>query len=536
MLAIRELTWELFGRLREVLRGNTAIAPNEKARLIEQIDGSHAPAALPALMVLLFRPELEVGEAAARAIQSVIETATPLELAQFDSTIRRIHFWQSPKLDESDVGNFSHGLVGTLGVISFHRSGYVRQAAVQLLDKIEGGRELPFLLIRLNDWVAAVRHAARQAVVRRMQPAYAIHFVRSLPLVERLLRQSRDVHREIYDSVLALLRSERELASLRAGLWMPCRHTNRAAFHLIMQTPDMDHARVLRETIDSRDMVIRLWTARELRLRLEGASLRETLDRLSRDPFMPVRREALYGYLDKLPEMAPQFLRDALLDPSASMRDAARFYLRKSGEEDFAAYYIQRLADTQGFALAAAVMGVGETGKAPEAQRIGPLLAHGAVRVRSAAVRAIGHLDAENFADQLLAALADDAPSVARSARQVLGAHGSLVAPGQLWAVFQTTDKPHVRRLVLQLISELRWWDCAPLLVRACGVPDAASRDSALESLRRWRSNVHRLTVQARREDLQMFRDALRQCAQHIDPETRKDLEWVLDYGQRQLT
>src|SRR5579872_1118675 len=78
-----------------------------------------------------------------------------------------------------------------LGYASFHRNGYVRHEAIRLLAQIEDGSELPFLLIRQNDWVQPIAGEARTAVESRLTEAYLPNFVKNFALVVRLLGFSR---------------------------------------------------------------------------------------------------------------------------------------------------------------------------------------------------------------------------------------------------------------------------------------------------------------------------------------------------------
>jgi hypothetical protein len=58
--------------------------------------------------------------------------------------------------------------VFALGVASMHYSGYVRDAALRRLSDTQDGSELPFLLLRLNDWVEEVRQTALALVRLRV--------------------------------------------------------------------------------------------------------------------------------------------------------------------------------------------------------------------------------------------------------------------------------------------------------------------------------------------------------------------------------
>ena len=259
------------------------------------------------------------------------------------------------------------------------------------------------------------------------------------------------------------------------------------------------------------------------------------IGRLKADSFMLVRREALYGVVKRLPELAPVHLRAALLDRHPSMRDAARFYLRQNGEQDFARFYREMLDKAEGQRLLTAIAGLGEAGVAQDAQRLAPLLQHFNSRVRRAAVRAVGRLDAPSFVEQLAIALQDHSPSVAKSARDVILAHPHLLSSHRLWSIFQATDKTHVRRIVLMLVNRLSWWDSAPLLVLAAGSPDEDISERAVNYLHRWQRNANRLAMRPNRAQLQILDDALKQHASALDQPARDDLETVLLYARREL-
>ncbi len=95
--------------------------------------------------------------------------------------------------------------VSRLGLVSFHPNGHVREAAIQRLAEIHTGEELPFLLIRLNDWVMEVREKAHDAVILRMDPSYAEHFLRHIALVLRLEMCGR-ANRRIVGEITAFLK------------------------------------------------------------------------------------------------------------------------------------------------------------------------------------------------------------------------------------------------------------------------------------------------------------------------------------------
>ncbi len=119
-------------------------------------------------------------------MHSIIKDLAPLDLAALDQRVRNVSEYrygidpQWQKLRPSDVSRLATSKFATslVGLASFHKSGYVRETATQQLALQRTGEELPFLLIRLNDWVSEVREVATKAVRARLEPSMRSIFSR----------------------------------------------------------------------------------------------------------------------------------------------------------------------------------------------------------------------------------------------------------------------------------------------------------------------------------------------------------------------
>src|SRR5260370_306373 len=101
-----------------------------------------------------------------------------------------------------------------------HRSGYVREAALRLLAETKDGTDLPYLFIRLNDWVAEIRRFAESAIAERLRPQSAPGLVELLPLVRHLGRWSRaeqDMESRINEVLSAPESRQAMLSGLRSN-------------------------------------------------------------------------------------------------------------------------------------------------------------------------------------------------------------------------------------------------------------------------------------------------------------------------------
>jgi HEAT repeat protein len=535
MRSVHEVIRGLFHRLFASARPQGPhLSEQEVIATLERIAETHEPFAVPGLVNMLRSPSAPVVEAAANAISRILSHCTPTQLAQIDQRVREFSEWRWPTIHPDDINRLAQGHPLALGVLSFNASGYVREATTRALGASHGGEELPFLLIRVNDWVRPVREIARKAVLQRVRSDYAPHLVRCLPLVYRLEAARRHDQREVVEAVLGLLRQRACREALLSGLASSDRQTSRLAFRLLVESPQEDRLEVLGRALESSDTVLRLLAAQELRRSLTGEALRQTLDRLRADAFMPVRREALYGFVENLPELAPAHLREALLDPHAGMREAARYYLRQLGQTDFTSFYRERLREAGSTPLPATVEGLGESGEAGDAVLIADFLRHSDPRVRKAAVRAIGRLNAEAYCDSLVAALRDGSAAVAKAARDVLVTHMSCASAHQLAALFEGDSSPLTQRLVLTLLTQRSWWESASVLLTATISPDERIRSVALAGLHRWQYSTRILYARPTRKQVEEVERALLQHGAELEEPMVRAFQQVIAYAKRE--
>jgi len=518
---------------RRVLEDSTA---NRQRRLPDYFAARRDTHDLPDLLPLVLSPEPGLAGEAAAAIDEHLGQRTPEELLAIDEGVRRSFWWATASGDSSrsaalnDVprlrGCGEHA-VSVLGLASFHPSGYVREAAVRELATFQRSGELPYLLIRLNDWVEPVRDAAYEAVQARLVPAYAPNFVRSLWLVERLERCGRADHEALVGRVHGLLTGPAGRPALRAALTTDDRWLRRSCYRFLLDTPAKDGPEIIRMAVRDEDATIRLRAIRAAGVVLDAGGLREILGQVGRDPFMPVRREVLGLWLRHFPEAAESALRDALLDSSPALRQTARHDLKARGAGEFGEFYLSALADSRGSRLRPALHGLAETGSEADAARVESFLSHPAPGVRRAAVTALSRLNPEAYIPVFVQALEDDSPGVSRAARLALAPRAARVGEEKLWSLVVGGSKTHVRRNALLLLAATGKWTSIGWMIRACGLADEQLAGMAREQVARWIARYNRVQVQPTRDQLEHMARALGEGAA-LDTERERMLRFLM--------
>jgi HEAT repeat protein len=468
-------------------------------------------------------------------VHNIVSELSPLDLAALDQRVRgwgaysyyNLNNWQN--LRPSDVIRLAQSkfAVSLVGLASFHHSGYVREAAVRELAAQLTGKELPFLLIRLNDWVSQVRDAAVQAVSTRIEPPYAVHFLANIRLVLRLRACGR-VEKQFVDDVCSLLKRPECKEVLQAGTASKDRTIRRISFKLAAEADPSTRSSIIRTVMTDPDAVVRSWAVRHFLPDVTADELPSVIEPMLNDRFMPVRRDALWAVATRRPDLAAEPLRRALLDSHTSMRETARQFLPVAGIPDARVFYVEAAERGNNAQRFAALCGLGETGKASDVPLLSPGLRASQPRLRRAAVYAMGKLDADGCISKLTEFLSDAMPSVSREALKALLSKVSQVPLDDLEQLSVFHASFHVRRNALTLIQHADKWRKLPALLHACGDEDAKIASLATRALQDWFFNYNRSYTEPTQADFERIQSVLPQVESKLPHATVQELRACL--------
>jgi len=504
--------------------------------LLIGIGNSKEPAAIIEILPFVLSRKRDVAEAAASAVHKLVRGATSEDLAWLDEALRQrspysgdaSYEWH--KISPDDLVSFERfnaSSVSLLGMASFHQNGYVREAAINRLNMISGGAELRFLILRLNDWVSNVRDAAYDAVGSRLRPEYGAAFVATLPLVARLERAGRADHAALIQAINDLLQSDRCRPILLESLKADNRFIRRASFRLLLDSTGSDLRGIVRQALADKDTVIRLTTAQRIGSLFSGHTLEQFLALMSRDRYMPVRREALRNYVRSAKQAQSQFLM-ALLDRHASMREEARYHLRTIAAIDFAEFYRQSLVSGRENILYAAISGLGETGTGADDGLILPYASHGTARIRKAAIKALAQLNGRAHLDVFLHSLKDEVPSVSSQALNALSDKSSLVTGERIWEIFHSAVTPHVKRNALSLLQRLSKWESICYLIKAIRDPNQEVADMSRFAIKRWLIRFNRSFIRPTNQQVSRLVMAVEESGDLLNEKTKEQIHFSI--------
>jgi hypothetical protein len=450
-----------------------SLAPSELA--LNELRGTRDWRAIPSLAGTLLHEDPSVRRAGAAVIVDLASYIPVASLPGFEERLRdqtwQHRAWHELRLEWIAKQEWP---LRVWAMLTMHRSGFVREAAMRRLVS-SGNFELalPFLLLRVNDWVSEVRLFAIDAVRSLIDVKHVALWIPVLELVDKLSLRSRVGHLWLSEGVTALFLRPESRSALMTAARSDDRAVARWAFRVAIAA-GTNREELVKLAIASTDSLVRLRAAAAVRSWKQCPGREQFLARLARDRFMPVRREALYAALDDAPESRRAFLYAALLDRHASMRDAARFYLRQQPEPthdpfDARAFYLSALMNEEPRLQAPAIAGIGECGSRADADALVPYVAQRSSGIAAAAVRAIASLDRDSRIGWFIELLKDDRPGVAKEACRAIVASGYLVPVEPVRSILRSQPQDHSSRLALRVLLRRHPYDAVVDALSAIG-------------------------------------------------------------------
>ncbi|MFK7778013.1 MAG: hypothetical protein QM501_07780 [Gimesia sp.] len=462
-------------------------------QLLKQLAALGDPAALPYVAKFLSSSDRDILQAARHTVASLISRFSPHELLQIEDP----SFWNAPYYVSDEWTNISPADVATiagdqnaaeqvavLGLLSFHKNGYVRQEAVRRLSKLNSGSEFPFLLIRQNDWVSPIAKEAQEIVATRMDDVPIPSLVACLNLIFHLNRFSRHDHSETVRRTVDLLLDEQHDSILRDLINSPERNIRRSVVRYGLERTGTHQSRLILYGLESDDPIIRLNCCRGLLSAYEGNDLVNILETLKADPFMSVRREAFLHAAEFFPDIEIEGWQQALLDRSRSIRDLARYQLAKLGPSIAIQYY--RDAVRENPESLPAVEGMADAGDETDLDFFRTLLQHRFPSRRCAAIRGLVRVMGESSINEVLPLIDDISPRVIRTVQKSLAPYLYCIPAEKLYSFALKSQILFARCAALESLADQGKWCSFPWLLKAVAEAEAETAKYAESMLIAW--------------------------------------------------
>jgi hypothetical protein len=403
-----------------VLRGKKAEQQSRQTlRVIADLGGRHEPAIIISLAPYLFNTDRAIAHAAATAIEELFKTLCPLDYVGLHNRLRIGREWYGGERRHLPTLSEDHLLCpSTLGVLSCHTSGFVREEAIAKMRFVRMGPATAFLLFRLNDWVPEVRSVAQDVFRANLADFKADDVLEFLTAVllfkwrrQTLTSSFEQGIREVQsfldtpEGATAILRT---LSALRGKSCF-------ALFDFAWQLEALDKHEMVDQISVCHDPITRVECVRRVYDLRSSDLMRSTISRFKSDVYPRVRRECVRLACALGDPVANEAIMNGVIDKSRCVRDIAQYHAAKRGVA-LDGIYTNFLNDRSPYRQAIGLSGLVETGNPMAGVDLNRFVRSGNATIRTAAICAMSAAKDPSYNKAILQATIDQSARVSRTA------------------------------------------------------------------------------------------------------------------------
>lgn len=256
-----------------------------------------------------------------------------------------------------------------LGLASFHPDGYFREKAINELIRYKNPKIIPFIIIRTCDWVYEIRKEAQNMLLKKIEIDNLTHIVKNILLIDKIrenidglktyygyydVKEKRIKEDEVflqktYSTIESILNDRKNKSTvcniLSEAALSKDEYVQKYALNKIIINDLLQHKEMIELTSKVKNQIT---CVKSMKLILEKLSdeevieFKDNLDKINGSRAKAEFITKLYecGCLKSVEDFKPY-----ALSKYASVREIARFYMRKSSFNDFFKFYAD-ISDT----------------------------------------------------------------------------------------------------------------------------------------------------------------------------------------------
>lgn len=373
-----------------------------------------------------------------------------------------------------------------LGIASLNSSGYVREKAVKELARLKNADGLKFILLRLGDWVAAVRKAATNGTLSFLENCHIDDLLIQLPTIDWLLKVERVDLSEVHDRIIQFILNQNFSEELYNKIKRLDDKTRFRFYKTLLSNKHPTKEQIHKISVD-KNFLVRLELIKYLSA-FDIDTQKELIARFLHDHSARVRLDALYVSKSFNPSFDNQ-ISELLSDEAASVRELSRHLLKGKGI-DFVVLYRQRIAN-QRF-LSGSLLGVSETGNSEDLPIFEQYIHAEKSKLIVACLTAINKFNADKAKQYSLDLLVHPIKKVRGKAVEILAKSMNTETLKKVRDIYATGGYD-IKKTILKLYNKIGGWNIVGDLLLALADENANIQNFGWQLLDKWKAKATRL-------------------------------------------
>lgn len=250
--------------------------------------------------------------------------------------------------------------INLVGLASFHPNGYVREKALLELSKYNNPKILPFVIIRISDWVDNIKRLSENILIKHIKKENFSYILKNIGLLEKMrekveyaqssyynppehILENEKIISGIFEKIEEILNNNNVTIELKEAALCKDSYVQEYSLKTLINRELLDNGEIV-------DIIIKMangFTCYKI--------LKLLLDKMSKEELSKYKTklEKVRGFkariliIDKLYSIdyynEAKELENEALSKSSAVRDTARFYMKKLGYMNFNKLYMDNL-------------------------------------------------------------------------------------------------------------------------------------------------------------------------------------------------
>jgi hypothetical protein len=413
--------------------------------------------------------------------------------------------------------------------LTLHSNGYIREKALRSLEDFNSEFKVKFIMLRINDWVKEIRALASKELRELISPKYIDALIKCLPIIDRMSNWGRDNHLELIKQLELFIKNINNY-ELLVEIYKNSdeRSVRRLAFtYLLDMKPTSELSKEF--GLKSYDVVILRKTIDKINSIINEDNIELFYNVLKKNKNVICKIEAI-NLLEKMNKSSYQDdLIPYLFDKSYSVRDHARYKLKKIGIVEFRNYYLREL-NRNNYSTMIILKGICETGKREDVKEIVKFLDCEDVRIRILTLNSICKLCPQNSIDYILDKIISDDTLESKNARVCLENNISLLNSDTIIELIELEGyKEHVYYNLIKLTNRLQKWEAIVVLLKVITMLGINYVEIINEEIEIWVKSFNRSFIKPSKEQVIIIRKLYMIQSYNISTSNIRELESVLE-------
>jgi HEAT repeat protein len=405
---------ELLRQLHRKPRWCSRIDRKRKIQILRTISTIGTPFTIPSIFRFVYSLNRELSNETARTIHELMLKVKPSQWTQLYVSFRNIEI---PISLLEYFSRFPDSIaVYLLGVASLNGNGYVRQESIHRLHKISSPLKIPFILLRLGDWVPQVRESAETVLSGCLKEEFLDTYFSLTEIMDWMTRVERIDLTQVYNRIVEYLHSSPG-DPLSKALDNPDPKIRLFCYKSLLAKNPEDRKHYQKAAMDPNPDV--RWFVYQQIGKLSAENQYRLFSLWIKDPSPKISSSVMMSVSEEHWQDFQKVIFENGFNDSPMIRHTARFLLKKHGVEISADEYRNRLSSDS--VSPGILYGLAETGTDDDCLTLMQYVNHPRSRIRLAALAGLYRLSKVRAQPYLIEALRDSRLRIRRFSSIILG-------------------------------------------------------------------------------------------------------------------